>query len=187
MRGLLEEITPRWGHGNITMQRDFWALAWIDWSFVDGTYPICEVRRMWRRIWGESRGWFTFHLLRCDRCGKTKSIGFDKLGELHLRYLKGLEIPYSSVTWEFDKSVQQHYPCEPISEAEYHKENEKLQRKCRCGGRYLFEAPPQCPKCRSTNIDIDEAAGGILYDWERLSGSSTGPKRFGTACGLARE
>ena len=43
----------------------------------------------------EHGGGFFFHLLRCDKCGKTESIGFDKLGELHLQYLKGLPGPYS--------------------------------------------------------------------------------------------
>ena len=107
-------------------------------------------------------GGFDFHLLRCDRCGKTRSIGFDKLGELHLRYLKDLKVPYSSVTREFDRTVQQDYHGKPISEAEYHKEIERLQRKCRCGGRYLFEAPPRCPKCQSTNIE--EGEFNVLYD-----------------------
>ena len=35
-------------------------------------------------------GGFFFHLLRCEKCGKTKAIDFDRLGELHLRHLKGL-------------------------------------------------------------------------------------------------
>jgi uncharacterized Zn finger protein len=35
-------------------------------------------------------GGFFFHLVRCDQCGETKSIKFSNLGELHLRYLKGL-------------------------------------------------------------------------------------------------
>ncbi len=32
---------------------------------------------------------FFFHLLRCGECGRTRAIGFDELGDLHLRYLKG--------------------------------------------------------------------------------------------------
>ena len=107
-------------------------------------------------------GGFFFHLLRCDRCGKTKSISFDKLGDLHLRYVKGLDVPYSSASWEFDKSVQRNYPGEPISEAEYHQEIEKLLHKCRCGGRYRFDAPPRCPRCRSP--EVEEGEINVLYD-----------------------
>jgi hypothetical protein len=107
-------------------------------------------------------GGFTFHLLHCDQCGKDKSISFDKLGDLHLRYVKGLDVPYSSFSWELDKSIQRNYPGEPISEADYYKEIEKLIRKCRCGGRYRFDAPPRCPKCRST--DFEQGPMGVLYD-----------------------
>jgi len=46
----------------------------------DEAFTVCE------------GGGFFFHLLRCDRCGAGKSIPFDKLGELHLRYLKGLSL-----------------------------------------------------------------------------------------------
>jgi len=107
-------------------------------------------------------GGFFSHLLRCDRCGKTKSISFDELGDLHLRYLKSLDIPYSSASWEFDKSVQRSHPGEPIPEGEYHQEIENLLRKCRCGGRYSFTAPPRCPKCRSQ--EIEEGETRVLYD-----------------------
>jgi len=31
-------------------------------------------------------GGFFLRLARCDECGKTKSIGFDELDEIHLRY-----------------------------------------------------------------------------------------------------
>jgi Zn finger protein HypA/HybF involved in hydrogenase expression len=109
-------------------------------------------------------GGFTFHLLHCDRCGKGKSISFDKIGELHLRYVKGLDMPYSTVTWDSDRFIQETYTGEPISEAEYHQEIEKLTRKCRCGGRYRFDAPPRCPKCRSTDIEQDPMVGGLDYD-----------------------
>jgi hypothetical protein len=69
-------------------------------------------------------GGFVFHLLRCDKCGKTKSIGFDRLGELHLRYLKGLPGAYCVASSEHDDNVRRHARVEPLSEDEYHREIE---------------------------------------------------------------
>lgn len=63
-----------------------------------------------------SGGGFGFHLVRCDACGVEKSIGFDELAELHLRYLKGLSGPYAMITAEHDKYVRELVPVEPISE-----------------------------------------------------------------------
>jgi hypothetical protein len=34
-------------------------------------------------------GGFKFHLLHCDRCGESKAVVFDELGDMHWRYLKG--------------------------------------------------------------------------------------------------
>jgi hypothetical protein len=48
-------------------------------------------------------GGFVFHLLHCDGCGKSKSISFEKIGEPHLRYLKGLPGPYCMATREQHK------------------------------------------------------------------------------------
>jgi len=58
-------------------------------------------------------GGFFFHLVRCDRCGKTKSVPFSRLGELHLRYLKGLPGPCAYATRDTDRKVQEEYPGEP--------------------------------------------------------------------------
>jgi len=107
-------------------------------------------------------GGFSFHLVRCDRCGKTKSIGFDDLGELHLRYLKGLPGPYCIASAEHDENVRKHASVEPISEEEYHRGIEAIAGKCRCRGKYTLDAPPRCPKCRSTRIEEGEPT--VMYD-----------------------
>jgi len=65
------------------------------------------------------RGGFTFHLLHCDICGAEKMISFDELGDIHLRYIKGLDMPYSIATMEAEKDIKENYPSEPISEDEY--------------------------------------------------------------------
>jgi hypothetical protein len=107
-------------------------------------------------------GGFSFHLLRGDSCGQTRSIGFDELGELHLRYLKGLPGPYCIASAEYDEHVRKHAPVEPISEEEYHKRVEALAGECECGGRYRLDAPPRCPECRSARIEEGEIEA--MYD-----------------------
>ncbi len=107
-------------------------------------------------------GGFLFHLLRCDSCGKTKSVGFDELGELHLRYLKGLQVLSSSASAARDRYIQESASVERISENEYHRGIEALAGKCRCGGKYSLDAPPRCPECHSTRLEEGEAT--LCYD-----------------------
>jgi len=109
-------------------------------------------------------GGFVFHLLHCDTCGETTSICFDDLGELHLRYLKGLPGPYCIATSEHDKDVQENADIEPISKKEYNKGVEKFAGKCDCGGDYTFDAPPRCSECRSTRLEKVEGGLGWCYD-----------------------
>jgi hypothetical protein len=107
-------------------------------------------------------GGFFFHLVRCDRCGQTRSIGFDELGELHLSYLKGLPGPYCIASAAHDENVRKNAPVEPISEEQYHKGVETLAGGCGCGGEYRLDAPHRCPECRSTRIEEGEI--DIMYD-----------------------
>jgi Zn finger protein HypA/HybF involved in hydrogenase expression len=110
----------------------------------------------------EQGGGFSFHLVRCDKCGKTKPIRFDALGELHLRYLNGLLGPYSIETSEHDEHIRNHAPIETISEDDYHKRINTLAGRCRCRGKYTHEAPPRCPRCHSTRIEEGETI--VMYD-----------------------
>jgi hypothetical protein len=107
-------------------------------------------------------GGFFFHLVRCEKCGRTKSIGFQELGETHLRYIKGLSGPYCIASSEFDKNIQMNAQVEPISENEYHVAVEAFAGKCRCHGKFSLNAPPRCPKCRSTRIK--EVGISLMYD-----------------------
>jgi hypothetical protein len=110
----------------------------------------------------ERGGGFSFHLVRCDTCGKAKAIGFEDLGELHLRYLKGLPGPYCVASAVHDEKVRKNLPVEPISREEYHKGIEAIAGKCKCGGKYTLDPPDRCPSCRSTRIE--EGAITLLYD-----------------------
>lgn len=107
-------------------------------------------------------GGFRFHLLRCDRCGAEKAIGFDSLGDIHLRYLKGLQGPYSVATADYDREVQRNYPGEPLPEGDYESKVEEFAGKCGCGGEYKFNAPPRCPKCKSSDLKMGKVL--LCYD-----------------------
>ncbi len=113
---------------------------------------------------GKSGGGFTFHMLHCDRCGRSREIEFEKLGDLHYRFLKGLRGPYAIATSEHDQMVREHFPGEPLSEPEYHSAVEGLLPKCRCGGAFRFDAPIRCPKCRSDQFEEDPDGDMLMYD-----------------------
>ena len=109
-------------------------------------------------------GGFHFHILRCNKCGEEKSIRFDEIGEPHLQYLKGLDVPYASATSESDKRIQEEYNGESISEAEYRSIVEKLAGNCECGGKFKFDASPRCPECHSVHYSRLEGSPDIYFD-----------------------
>jgi len=74
-----------------------------------------------------------------------KGISFDKLGQLHLSYLKGLGGPYCIVKMNSDKYIPKHFKGEPISDEEYASLIEKRFRKC--GGK--FNSKCGCPEFQS--------------------------------------
>lgn len=98
-----------------------------------------------------SGGGFIFHLLRCDICGKNKTILFDKIQDLHNRC-------FPPASANDDDWVQE------ISYEEYNKGVEDFAGNCRCGGKFRFDAPPRCPKCHSTNVEFDEDGPTVCYD-----------------------
>ena len=110
----------------------------------------------------EHGGGCRFHLVRCDKCGATKSIAFKDLGELHLRYVKGLPEPYCIASAKEDERIQADTTLEPLSEHDYHNGVEAYAGKCRCGGPFTLDAAPRCPQCHSTHIEEGETT--IMYD-----------------------
>ncbi len=98
-------------------------------------------------------GGFLFHLLRCRKCGKTKTVGFDEIEGIHHRYLKGLAGPYCIATSGHDEKVRKNRDIKPVSKKEYNREIELFAGSCECGGRYAFNAPVRCPECFSTHFD----------------------------------
>lgn len=125
-------------------------------------YGICK--NCGRRFKIMDGGGFTFHMLRCDTCGKHKSVKFEQLGELHLRYLKGLNQPYSLATAHYDSLIKELFPGEPLPKDSYEAAIEEFVGKCKCGGQFRFKASPRCPRCRSTDFEEDPKGSALFYD-----------------------
>jgi hypothetical protein len=107
-------------------------------------------------------GGFRFHQLRCVRCGQATTIGFDELGDLHVRYLKGSERPYTLVFEGEHRYVREHVDVEPLSSEEYYAAVAAAAGNCDCGGTLSFDAPARCPKCGSAQIE--EGPPLVCYD-----------------------
>ncbi len=122
------------------------------------------MQELWKDSMIDEGGGFTFHVLHCEVCGKDQSVEFMELGELHLRYVKGLPGPYCIATSESDKRNQDEFPGDPLTESEYHAAVESFLNKCACGGTFRFDTPLRGIHCRSTEIDVDEDGAGIMYD-----------------------
>ena len=97
-----------------------------------------------------SGGGFFFDMLHCDRCGRPQSVAHRDLGDIHLRFVKGLETPYAVARAAMDRDIQANYPGEPIGRAEYHGLAEATLDACPCGGRFAYDAPARCPGCGAT-------------------------------------
>ena len=82
----------------------------------------------------DSGGGFFFHLLKCDSCSKTKNIKFDEIGNLHLRFLKGSNIPYSMAGQKQWDDVRDNNEGEALSKEGYYKSIEDMAGECKCGG-----------------------------------------------------
>ena len=111
-------------------------------------------------------GGFFSDMLHCDQCGRARSVSHEDLGDIHLRFVKGLSTPYAMARARLDREIQATYPGKPLSRAEYHAAAEATLDACACGGRFRYDAPPRCPGCRSTSEawTADPAAGRIHVD-----------------------
>ena len=111
-------------------------------------------------------GGFYFDLLHCDKCGEDRTVRHEDLGEIHLRFVKGLPGPYAVARMAMDRRIQREYPGEPIDRPTYHAAAEATLEPCGCGGRFRYDASARCPGCRSTREkwDWDQAALTMFVD-----------------------
>ncbi len=109
-------------------------------------------------------GGASFHLVRCGDCGKAIEIPFQQVGDARLRFIKGLEAPFSVATSDEYRWVREHYSGDPLSEKDCRVEVERIAGGCECGGAYGFDAPPRCPRCSSAEIKLDPDKLQVAYD-----------------------
>lgn len=103
-------------------------------------------------------------LLHCEACGADLPLSHEELGDVHLRYIKGLSVPYAVSRMKFDRWIQAHYPGEPLDRGSYETAVESLQAACACGGRFTYRAEPRCPTCRSVPADWErDPEGHVAY------------------------
>ena len=114
----------------------------------------------------QTGGGFFFDLLHCEACGRSRSVSHKDLGDIHLRFVKGLGGPYAVARMAMDRRIQAEYQGEPIDRDEYHALAEASLEPCGCGGRFRYNAEPRCPACRSDSRDWepDAKARSVLYD-----------------------
>ena len=130
-----------------------------------GISYIATCRKCQTRFRASEHGGVNFHLLHCDNCGAEKTVSHKDLGKIHLKFIKGLPIPYSSASAKFDTFIQKFYPVASIGEKEYFHAIEEYAGKCICGGKYSMKAGPRCPQCNSPEIDKHNCdIGYMLYD-----------------------
>jgi len=112
----------------------------------------------------EIGGAFLYHLLHCDSCGAEMAIPFEELGDVHKRYIKGLDVPYSSITQEGAREIQRNFEGEPLDREAYHAAVEKNVGLCDCGGRFTLRASPRCPERGSDKYERDPDGAMICID-----------------------
>ncbi len=131
-----------------------------------GSTTVFKCRGCRKKFGVQSGGGFFFDLLHCDTCGTARSVGHQELGDIHLGFVKGLPGPYAVSRAAMDEQIKAEYPGEPLSRHQYHAAAEATLEPCDCGGRFRYDAPARCPKCRSTSEmwDRDARAGTMHYD-----------------------
>jgi hypothetical protein len=96
------------------------------------------------------------HILHCDGCYAVRFVGFDEIEGL----LRALE-DAGGDAYEADQRAL--VGAATAAERAYDAAVEAFAGPCAaCGGRHRFDAPPCCPRCRGTSIDVGDDV--LLFD-----------------------
>ncbi|MBN1785471.1 MAG: hypothetical protein JW825_00575 [Candidatus Methanofastidiosa archaeon] len=129
-----------------------------------GTSYSVVCKNCMKRFTASYGGGFFFHLLHCEECGKERSVDFKEIGDLHIRFVKGLPGPFCVASSEWDKTIQDLPDIEPLDEGSYQNLIVERLERCSCGGRFTFDAPPKCPRCGSKEFEKPEYGAIMHYD-----------------------
>ena len=89
-------------------------------------------------------GGFSFHVLRCDMWGTSKSIGLEELGALYIWLLKGMKSAYYSMPTAQSCTIARQLPSgPPISEEWYLAAVELIADRCECGENVKWNSLPR--------------------------------------------
>jgi predicted nucleic acid-binding Zn-ribbon protein len=111
-------------------------------------------------------GGFSFEILRCDACGRERTILHSEIGELHAAFETAWrERSEDAGRKKRTKHVRTQKPRPGLSlEEEYQTKLTEFAGPCSCGGRFSSQAPIRCPDCGSRKFREDPAEPSILYD-----------------------
>jgi hypothetical protein len=90
----------------------------------------CICNQCGRRWEDQVGGGMSYMLLRCEKCGATSSLSFDRFEKMPIFNFNDETTP---------------------------KKNGKNPYNCKCGGNKTEEAPLRCPKCKSLDYREDES------------------------------
>jgi len=98
--------------------------------------------------------------LHCDRCGRMKTLAFEKLGERFWELTALGAGPYDlDGAGDAELSDRERPPREALRN-----HVETVAGRCRCRGTYRIDAPARCPRCRSVEHEPDPEGEFLCYD-----------------------
>lgn len=110
-------------------------------------------------------GGFTFEILRCDACGRERTIPHSKVRALHEAFdAPWWEEPAGARPKKRVKPARTKAPTPRMTFEEYHAKLAEFAGPCKCGGRFAVEAPIRCPKCKSREFSEDPTGPMSMYD-----------------------
>jgi hypothetical protein len=110
-------------------------------------------------------GGFTFEILRCDACGRERTIPHSEISELHAAFEAAWrEQSEGAGRKKRTKPVRTQKPKPGLTFEEYQTKLTEFAGPCTCGGHFVAEAPIRCPDCGSKKFREDPAGPSVLYD-----------------------
>ncbi|MFW6163697.1 MAG: hypothetical protein ACODAJ_13085 [Planctomycetota bacterium] len=104
------------------------------------------------------------YLLHCESCGEPRRVTREELGDIYLRYLKGLPEDARQMVAGYDPAAVEACVGAPLTLEALFAAIETHAGRCSCGGTLSLEAPPRCRRCRCDDLADDPDGPGIRYE-----------------------